>query len=111
MTIRNSKLTNFAQDSEEYNIPLDISDIINICKEYNKLGHQIQLQMDSILDIGVEQSLELGFLKKESLSHIKNFLEKIIENPYFGDACEQAQSCLFLIDEYCLQNKNSFVLN
>ena len=28
---------------DEYSIPLDISDIINICREYNKLGWQIQI--------------------------------------------------------------------
>ena len=34
---------------EEYSIPLDISDIISICREYNKLGWQIQNQVENIL--------------------------------------------------------------
>ena len=36
-------------NEEEYSdIPIDISDIINICKEYNKLGGDIQNQIDYI---------------------------------------------------------------
>lgn len=87
-------------ESEEYDIPLDISDILNICKEYNKLGWNLQNQVESIVEWGVSDSINNGIVKRESLPHIKNFLCKIIENPYFGDAISQAQDCINLIKQY-----------
>lgn len=86
---------------EEYSsIPLDISDIINICKDFNNLGWQIQKQIENILEIGVEESIKSGFVKQESLLHIKFFLQQIYSNPYFGDAAYQAQDCIELIQQY-----------
>lgn len=67
----------------EYNIPLDITDIITICREYNKLGWKIQAQVEYILEFGVEDSIKNNFVKQESLLHIKDFLERICDNPYF----------------------------
>jgi len=108
MTAQDLKLTEIVNSSvneEEYSIPLDISDIINICREYNKLGWQIQNQIETILDIGVAQAIETRYVKRESLPHIKSFLRSIIDNPYFGDAVFQAKECLYLIDFYCESNK------
>lgn len=85
---------------EEYSIPLDISDILQICREYNKLGWQIQNQVDSILEVGVEESIKSGMVRKESLPLIENFLHSICQNAYFGDAVSQAQDCIELIREY-----------
>jgi hypothetical protein len=85
---------------EEFSIPLDISDIINICREYNKLGWQIQNQVENILEVGVEESIKSGIVKKESLPHIKNFLQRICDNAYFGDAVAQADECIELIKTY-----------
>lgn len=90
-----------SNDKDEYNIPIDISDIISICREYNKLGWQIQQQVENILEIGVEDSIKSGYVKRESLPLIKDFLRVVSENPYFGDAMAQAQECMFLIDMYC----------
>lgn len=92
-------------EEEYYSIPLDISDIISICKEYNKLGHQIQNQIDTILENGIDQTIKNGCIKIESLPYIKMFLKQIIKNPYFGDAATQAEDCLFLIDIYCENNE------
>ena len=117
MTIHDLKLPNVVNidlNEEEYSIPLNISDIIEICKEYNKLGYNIQSQMDSILNIGIEQSIISGILKKESLPHIKYFLTTIYDNSYFGDASFQAKECLFLIDLFFENNNNkdfSYELN
>jgi hypothetical protein len=85
---------------EEFSIPLDISDIISICREYNKLGWQIQNQMETILENGVEDSIKNGIVKKEALPHIKDFLKRIYDNGYFGDASSQAQDCIELIKQY-----------
>ena len=108
MTAQDLKLTeivNSSTNEEEYSIPLDISDIINICREYNKLGWQIQNQVETILDTGVAQAIETGYVKRESLPHIKSFLCSICKNAYFGDAVSQAYDCIFLIEEYELQHK------
>lgn len=92
-------------DEEEYSIPLDISDIINICREYNKLGWKIQNQVENILEVGVEESIKQGIVTKESLPQIKNFLKSISSNAYFGDAVSQSNDCIKLIREYELLNK------
>jgi hypothetical protein len=98
-------------NDEEYSIPLDISDIISICREYNKLGWQIQNQVENILEVGVEESITSGIVKRESLPHIKHFLQSICRNAYFGDAVSQAHDCINLIVEYESQHKNDSVLN
>lgn len=85
---------------EEFTIPLDISDIISICKEYSNLGLNIQNYMDNMLELGVEQSIKNGSVKQEYLVFIREFLKAIVENPYFGEATEQAQECISLIDKY-----------
>lgn len=108
MTSRQIEVLTFVSETnneEEFSIPLDVSDILNICKEYNKLGWQIQGQIENILEIGAEESIRSGFVKKESLSHIKNFLLAIGKNPYFGDAVSQANDCINLIVEYEEKNK------
>lgn len=89
-----------SERDEEFSIPLDISDILNICREYNKLGWQIQTQVENILEVGVEESIKNGNVKKESLPAIKAFLRCITDNPYFGDAGSQACDCLLLIKDY-----------
>jgi hypothetical protein len=99
LTIVSSTSASNEQD-EEYSIPLDISDIINICREFTKLGWQIQAQVENILEVGVEESIKSGNVKRESLPHIKSFLLAICKNPYFGDAISQARDCIILIQDY-----------
>jgi hypothetical protein len=101
------------ENQEEYSIPLDISDILNICQEYNKLGWLIQQQVDNILEVGVEESIKSGNVKRESLPHIKSFLKAICSNPYFGDATAQAHDCINLIQEHEAKYKKicNFIIN
>lgn len=96
---------------DEYSIPLDISDIINICREYNKLGWQIQNQIENILEFGIEESIKNGSLKQEYIPHIKDFLKSIGKNPYFGDAVYQADECIHNIKEYEERNKVNYQFN
>lgn len=98
--IEDTTTTKSTKDDELFSIPLDISDIINICREYNKLGWQIQNQVENILEVGVEESIKNGSVRKESLPHIKAFLHCISQNPYFGDAGTQALDALDLIKTY-----------
>jgi len=95
----------------EYSIPLDITDIITICREYNKLGWKIQAQVESILEFGVEDSIKNNFVKQESLIHIKDFLERICDNPYFGDATTQATEVIYLIKSYLETHKQFKIIN
>ena len=85
---------------EEYTNPLDISDIISICQEYNKLGWKLQNQVENILEVGVEESIKSGNVRKDSLPIVKNFLRRICDNVYFGDAVSQAENCIELIQAY-----------
>lgn len=101
-TITNNK-------DDEYDIPLDISDIINICREYNKLGLQIQNQVENILEVGVEESIRTGNVKQQSLPHIKDFLKSICNNAYFGDATYQANDCIKLIQKYEELNRINYL--
>ena len=95
-----SPTTTSSEKEEEYSIPLDISDIISICKEFNKLGWQIQNQVENILEVGVEESIKSGIVKQQSLPYIKSFLYAVSKNAYFGDAVAQAKECINLISEY-----------
>lgn len=95
-----SSTTTSNEKEEEFSIPLDISDIISICREFNKLGWHIQSQIETILEVGVEESIKSGIVKQQSLPHIKSFLYSISKNAYFGDAVTQAQECIQMIVEY-----------
>ena len=92
--------TTSEEKDDEFSIPLDISDIISICRDFNSLGWQIQQQVENILEVGVEESIKSGNVKKESLPRIKFFLKKICGNAYFGDAVSQADDCIRLIQDY-----------
>lgn len=100
-TIRLIDTSTSDDKTEEYNIPIDISDIISICREYNKLGWKLQSQIENILEVGVEESIKNGSVRQDSLPFIKDFLQQIVKNAYFGDATAQAQACIFLLDDYC----------
>lgn len=99
------------ENEEEYSIPLDISDIISICKDFNNLGWQIQNQVENILEVGVEESIKSGNVRRESLPHIKYFLQRICKNVYFGDAVSQAQNCISLIQKYEEKHKMNLVMS
>src|SRR5277367_859166 len=88
------------EKDDEFSIPIDISDIISICKDFNSLGWQVQNQIENILENGVEESIKSGNVNPESLPLVKYFLHRICGNAYFGDAVSQAQDCLLLIQGY-----------
>lgn len=90
--------SNNNKEKKENTSSIDISDIINVCREFNKLGYNIQQHIENILRFGVEESIKSGLVKVESLPHIKQFLSHICENSYFGDASEQAYECFSLIE-------------
>ena len=89
------------KETNEYlDIPIDITDIITVCKEYSNLGSNLQNQVESILDLGIEESIKTGKVKLQSLPHIKFFLKSIVNNPYFGDATDQCNEIIDIITLY-----------
>jgi len=96
---------------DEYSIPIEISDIINICREFTKLTWQMQSQIDSILEMGVEEAVNSGNVQRTSLPHIKSFLLRICDNAYFGDAVSQSYDCIRLIQQYEEIHKIDLVSN
>ena len=104
--LKNFNLVGLAENKDdEFSIPIDISDIIKICKEYSDLGWQIQNHIENIIEFGVEEAIKNNLVKKESLIHIKAFLKEITKNAYFGDAVNQAIECIDLIDSYEYKNE------
>jgi hypothetical protein len=109
-SLKINKLLQFTQNQdEEYSIPLDISDIINICQEYNKLGNSIQKQIETILDVGIEEAIKSGSVNSQSLPHIQNFFQQITKNAYFGDAISQAEEWIFLIEKHKVNLSSSLI--
>ena len=92
--------TTSEEKDDEFSIPLTLSDIVSICRDFNSLGWHTQQQIENILEVGVEESIKSGNVKKESLPRIKYFLRRICGNAYFGDAASQAQDCIRLIQDY-----------
>lgn len=109
--LKTSAINDTYNTEDEYNIPLDISDLIHICKEYSLLGQQIQHQVEIILELGVEQAVKAKLVNANALPHIKNFLQQITQNAYFGDATEQAQECISLLEKYQKTTTNHAVMN
>ena len=100
MTLPYNTSATIIDTNDEYSIPIDIGDIISICKDFSLLGWQVRNQIESILEHGVDSAIKSGYVKPESLSRIKYFLHRICECVYFGDAVLQAQDCLRLIQQY-----------
>ena len=98
----------FNEQDLALNTPIDISDILGVCKSYAVLGWQIQNQVELLMEVGVEEAIRTGAVMIAALPHIKEFLRQVVSNPLFGDAADQAQSVIVMIDwfveehpEYC----------
>lgn len=88
-------LINSARSADDqYSNPLCIDDILIVCREFSSLGWSIQQQVESILELGIAEAIETNSIKHEALPHIKSFLQRIVENGLFGEACLLAEDCL-----------------
>jgi hypothetical protein len=94
--------------AEEYSNPLNVSDIIEVCKQYSKLGFQIQYQIGLIMEFGIDEAISSDAISIAALPHIKDFLLRISQNPYFGDACTQAIDCIHFIELFEDQHPDLF---
>jgi len=104
---------NIAETSTEddFSVPLNMNDIIDICRDFNQIGWSVQNQIEEMLEFGVEEAITSGMIKQEAIPHIKYFLQRIISNPYFGEASAQAKDCMKLImhfeEKYKLYSKSN----
>ncbi len=94
---------------EKFENPIDITEIINICKQYSKLGFKIQHQIETIIEYGMEDSIKSGKVKVSSLPLIKYFLESIKDVHLLGDAALQADECIALIELFEMEHPELFV--
>lgn len=101
---------NNESSEENYSNPIDISDIINVCKNYSKLGWKVQYQVECIMEVGIDEAIKTGTVTVASLPHIKDFLQQISQNPYFGDACDQAVNCIHVIEMFEDSNPALFLI-
>jgi len=98
-------------DDETYNIPIDISDILSVCREYSQLGHNIQHQIEQMMEVGVEEAVNSGMIKAQVLPLIREFLKSICGNCFFGDACDQSFALIMMIDDYTMKHPQLFIGN
>src|ERR1700735_3175830 len=98
MTSSNSSkalsLATFSTTDEQYDNPLCIDDILIVCREFATLGWSLQQQVEAVLELGITEAIQTNAIKQESLPHIKSFLQRIVSNGLFGEACLLAQDCL-----------------
>jgi len=87
-----------ATQTNDSSIPLCLDDIISICKDFSQLGNKVQYKIETILSIGVEEAIRSGEVEQKYLPFIKFFMKQIIANPLFGEARDQAEDCLRLIN-------------
>jgi hypothetical protein len=87
-------------DTDAFSIPLHISDLLTLCKSYHQLGHSIQRQVETIVEIGIEEAINIGAVNPVALPHIKHFLHSIADQQIFGDAASIALDCVCLIELY-----------
>ncbi len=107
-----TNLINSKSDVEKddvIDIPIHISDILEVCKNFSLLGLKIQGQIDYIIEFGLEESMQASMVSVASLPHIKQFLTQIVENPYFGDASTQASDCILQIEKFENNNPQLFL--
>jgi hypothetical protein len=102
---------NEVNEEETFGLPLDISDIISVCREYSKLGWTVQNQIEFIMEIGIQEAVNNKMVNVSSLPHIKEFLQQIQQNGYFGEAAEQAQECIQMIEVFEIQHPELFSSN
>jgi hypothetical protein len=94
--------------AEEYSNPLSIVEIVEVCKQYSKLGIYIQHQIGLIMEFGIDEAIASDGVSIAALPHIKDFLLQISQNPYFGDACVQAVDCIHRIELFEDKNPDLF---
>jgi len=93
-------INNSCDDSkkdDEFDIPLDISDFIDICKIYSKMG-DYQYFIDELAETKQVESVPVSVLPM-----MISFFEKLSQNPYFGDAATVSREFSNKLKKYLKQ--------
>jgi hypothetical protein len=101
--------TNTAE--EIFSNPIDLSEVLSICKHFSLLGYNVQHQIELITEIGIDEAVKSGAISLAALPHIKDFLHQISQNFLLGDAANQAVGLLYLIDAYELSHPTPSPMN
>lgn len=94
-------------EETKLDLPTDIGDTLEICKQYMMLGLNIQTQLEWLIELGIEEAITERKVNVEALPHIRNFLENITEK-MFGDIIEQSYEVMMMIDNYELTHPQAF---
>jgi hypothetical protein len=73
------KEQNIIKNDDEFDIPLNITDFLDVCKAYAKLG-TYQVYIDQLAEDNETQ------IPINIIPNLITFFESISYNPYFGDA-------------------------
>lgn len=84
---------------DEFSIPTDISDLLLVCQTYSSLDQKTRQTVEMILEIGIDEAIKHNIVKQDNCASLKNFFKAINNNPYFGEASEQAQDVLYSLDK------------
>lgn len=87
-------------EQETINTPISMFDILSICREFSKLGYQMQQQVETITELGIKDAINSKAVSAAALPHIKFFLQQVIRNPYFGEAVDQAADAVRMIENW-----------
>jgi hypothetical protein len=67
-------------ENDEFDIPLNITDFIEVCKNYSNLGNY-QTYIDQLAEDNEAKSVPINVIPG-----LIRFFDSISNNPYFGDA-------------------------
>lgn len=95
-----NKLVNSTADEYTLDIPIDISDILTVCREYSQLGWQMQQQLEYVMEVGIEEAISSGKVNANVIPLMRDFLRVICQNAFFGDASDQSYQAIMMLDDY-----------
>lgn len=86
------------------NLPIDLTDLLEVFKGYNNLGWLIQRQIECLIENGVEESVMSGKVNIEVLPHIRNFLDSITQRMIGTDMADQCWAVIMMLDDFELKH-------
>jgi hypothetical protein len=92
------------RSADHFDVPLDLTDVLTVCREFSRLGYNIQAQIELLIDHGVENAINQQLIKRSSLPYIRSFLRTIVDAQYFGEAGSKADDLITEIDFFIHRN-------
>ena len=106
ITATETEQLQLVQVEDPFNTPISTFDILAICREYSKLGYQMQQQVETLTELGIQDAINSRAISAAALPHIKFFYQQVIRNPLFGDAVDQAAEIVRAIEDWQEANPN-----